>query len=514
MIPNGVDIDRFKLRRCGAGDRLLFVSRLDSDSSAAAYSLCRIAERLGEKYKDLRIDIIGGGGEYQSLRALSENINRRAGRDIVSCLGAKTDIERYMEKSNVFVGVSRAALEAMSCGLPTVLAGNEGFVGELCEENLTLAERSNFCGRGFSAIDDEKMLRAVSSVLDMSESERAERGRILHSYVEDKHSAAQMARRTLDVYNKVVTNVSFGVGKACICGYYGFGNLGDDTLLDMAIKRARERYGEGVTAFTRSPKRDRYRFGVRCVSRKNIFVIISALRRSRRLIFGGGTLLQDRTSLRSLCYYLSLIVLARLCGAEIELWGSGIGPLKSRFGRDWCARALSCCSYIGLRDGQSMDIALSLGISRDKLHRQRDLAFGVSLEDVTADEILQRYRLDDIDKYAVFAISGKGSGRELDAVRQMAAALAANGIVPVFVCMYPREDREISRKMSAELSGRYIEGIGADELIALLRSASFACGMRLHLLIFAKIVRVDFEGIGEDPKIVAFCKESGGRGYE
>ena len=514
VIPNGVDTERFKPSVGGRGHRVLFVSRLDSDSSEGAYSLCRIAERLGEKYEDLRIDIIGGGKEYFRLKALSEKINCGAGREIVKCLGARTDIERCMAERDIFVGVSRAALEAMACGLPTVLAGNEGFVGELCEDNLNLAEQSNFCGRGLSAIDDEKMFFAVSSLLDMSESERAERGRILRAYVEDKHGAEQMARRTFEVYNEALKNVSFGGGGACICGYYGFGNLGDDTLLDMAIIRARATYDGGVTALTRTPRRDRYRFGVRCISRNNIFGVILVLRRSRRLIFGGGTLLQDRTSLRSLCYYISLILLARLCGAEVELWGSGIGPLRSRSGRRLCARALSRCAYIGLRDAQSADIARSLGVPQDKLYRERDLAFGVEVGDITNEEVLQRYRLESVAYYAVFSVSGRGSEAELERVRRRVAALAADGIIPLFVCMYPREDREISRRMSAAVSGRCIEGIGANELIALLRGAHLACGMRLHLLIFAKIAGISFEGIGEDPKIKAFCEEMGGDGYE
>ena len=107
-------------------------------------------------------------------------------------------------------------------------------------------------------------------------------------------------------------------------------------------------------------------------------------------------------------------------------------------------------------------------------------------------------------------MSGKGSRAELDAVRQRAVSLRTAGITPVFVCMYPREDREISRLISNEVSGRYVEGIGARELISLLGSATLACGMRLHLLIFAKIAGVEFEGIGEDPKIRAFCEERGG----
>lgn len=509
VIPNGVDTLRFKQSNRGAGSRVLFVSRLDSDSSEGAYSLCRIAERLADRYKNLRIDIIGGGEEYCRLRAVGGDINRGAGRELVRCLGARGDIEKYMADCDLFVGVSRAALEAMSCALPVVLAGNEGFLGEVREDDLALAEQSNFCCRGLGKTDDEKMLSAVSSILGMSVAERAERGELLRSYVLSRHGAKDMARRTRGIYESILREVSFDSRGACICGYYGFGNLGDDTLLDQAIKRARAKYGRGVVALTRDPRRDRYRFGVRCISRNNIFGMIFALRRCRRLILGGGTLLQDRTSLRSLCYYLAFAELARLCGAQIELWGSGIGPLDRKISKRLCARVLSFCAYIGLRDKWSIDAVAALGVARDKLRLERDLAFGVSAGDIKAEEVLRRYRLEGIGRYAVFAVSGKGSRAELDAVRQRAVSLRTAGITPVFVCMYPREDREISRLISAEVLGRYVEGIGARELISLLGGAALACGMRLHLLIFAKIAGVDFEGIGEDPKIKAFCEENG-----
>ena len=507
-IPNGIDTERFSPQGRRSGSRVLFVSRLDPDSSRAAYSLCRIAGRLLDKYRDIEIDIIGGGEEYSALCALGAAVNRSLGREVLRFLGSRTDVERYMAESDIFVGVSRAALEAMSCGLPTVLAGKEGFLGELGREELPLAERSNFCGRGLPTIDDEKLFLSVSSLLDMSPSERAERGRILRSYVIEMHSARKMSCQTLGVYEEALSEVSFGACGACICGYYGFGNLGDDTLLDMAIKRARERYGKDVVALTRSPRRDRYRFGVRCISRNNIFGIIYALRRSGRLILGGGTLLQDRTSLRSLFYYASIIALARFCGAETELWGNGIGPVRSRCGRRLCARALSRCSYIGLRDRHSEGIALSLGAPRDRLCRESDLAFGVGTGNITAEEVLKKYRISNSEKFAVFAVAGKGSRAELDAVRQRAESFARGGGAPVFVCMYPKQDMRISKQMSAETAGRYIEGISAEELIALLSRASFACGMRLHLLIFAKIAGVEFEGIGSDPKIKAFCDQT------
>ncbi len=511
VIPNGIDTCRFKPRGLFWGRRILFVSRLDTDSSEGAYSLCRIAEKLSKRYRDVSIEIIGGGAEYDALRALSEDINRRAGRELVSCLGPRTDIETHMARSRIFVGVSRAALEAMSCGVPTVLAGNEGFFGEVRENNISDAESSNFCGRGCVGIDDERLLSEIFKLLDVSDRESSARGAFLRSYVEKYHGIERAARQTLELYREAVSHVSFGSGDVCLCGYYGFGNLGDDTLLCEAIKRAGEKYGGGIVAFTKRPRKDRYRFDVRCVSRNNIFAILREIRRAGCLVFGGGTLLQDRTSLRSLAYYLALIEFARLFGTRVELWGSGIGPVNTRIGRRWLSRALGLCSYIGLRDRQSEKIALSLGADRKRIVLERDLAFNTQPSGADRTELILRiYGLDSTEKFAVIALSGMGSDAELKLIKKRISELLDGGIKPIFLSMYPREDRDVSLKMSRETGGIYVENISGGELISVLRRAELSCGMRLHLLIFSRIAGIRFEGVGSDPKIRAFCEENGG----
>ena len=110
----------------------------------------------------------------------------------------------------------------------------------------------------------------------------------------------------------------------------------------------------------------------------------------------------------------------------------------------------------------------------------------------------------------MLAVSGRGRACELEIIRREADALCREGVRPIFVGMYPAEDRRISRRISVSLGGEYIDGLCAEELISLLRGAEICVSMRLHLLIFSSIAGTPFEGVGSDPKIRSFCEENGG----
>ena len=113
------------------------------------------------------------------------------------------DIERMEDVLSgawVFVGVSRAATEAMACGIPTVLSGDEGYLGLVsCEDDLKKAAVSNYCCRGEDRINGERLFYDLCKALSLSFEERENMGRLLSEYVKENHSAAIMARKTAKV---------------------------------------------------------------------------------------------------------------------------------------------------------------------------------------------------------------------------------------------------------------------------------------------------------------------------
>ncbi|MBE6596225.1 MAG: glycosyltransferase [Ruminococcaceae bacterium] len=505
IIPNGVDTDRFSpFFEAGGPPRIVFMSRLDSDCSLGAECLIDISSTLAEEYRGVVIDIIGGGSEYASISEEARRKNREIGYECVRLHGAQSSPEKILRGGTVFVGVSRAALEAMSCGLPTILAGNEGFFGIVDEGNYPAASESNFCGRGEKPLSKKILLRDLRRLLDMSDGERWVRGEKLRNLTVRLHGGKRMSKMTLDFYRHAIENLSTHGGEVCLCGYYGYGNLGDDTLLLKNIERARSLGYRKISALTARPSRDRYTFSVECRSRSSLFSVVSAIRKSDLLVFGGGTLIQDRTSLRSLLYYCALSEIARFFSVPMELWANGIGEISSPLGRFFVRRLLSYTRQVGVRDRCSRRISEELSVTPEKIVFERDPAFfcgGVFG--------LWRKRLLGICGEGYIVVCLKSGGAELE-YRELEAKVSEHREKKMIVLSaYPREDRRISTVFCQEYGGIYVESLSGEELVTLLSGASLCISMRLHPLIFSHIAGIPFFGVGDDIKIKAFCEEYG-----
>ena len=200
VTVNGIDVDSFNSfsdeeeKRAGcisAGlaeestHRIMHVSRLDSASSDAAYQLIEAMARLNEVYPDVQTVIIGDGSEFESVIARADEVNRSLGRRAVVMTGARSDVAKLLPCADAFVGVSRAALEAMSCRIPTVLAGAQGFLGifDDSEEMLRRAQSTNFCCRGEGASSADAICGALISLFSLGGERLSSIGASLRSII-------------------------------------------------------------------------------------------------------------------------------------------------------------------------------------------------------------------------------------------------------------------------------------------------------------------------------------------
>ena len=200
---NGVDMAKFSpdldfadvLAGLGldpAHRRLVYVSRIDPDRSAPAFMLAKRAAALAADFDDL-----------DRLRAEADKANEAAGRRVVTVAGARADIEKFCAAADVFVGVSRSALEAMSCGAPVILAGNQGYLGTFGENVLDAARETNFCCRGAALPDADVLERDVRALLSASEDGRRAIGEYGRALVAREYSAERMARDYLACWAKM-----------------------------------------------------------------------------------------------------------------------------------------------------------------------------------------------------------------------------------------------------------------------------------------------------------------------
>ena len=230
--------------------------------------------------------------------------------------------------------------------------------------------------------------------------------------------------------------------------------------------------------------------------------VLGAMRRSEVLIFGGGSLLQDVTSSKSLFYYLALLRMARLCGCKTMLYGNGIGPLRTSFSRRMTARVLRHVNVITLRDPDSMRLLHALGIPDERVTLTADEVFTALHEPLP--------RLACLPQRPYLAVSLRSwpkndvcfEDKLADILDQTADKYQLDVL---FVPFQKKSDAGICRDVSRRMkhASRVFEGDSAQVLSA-VTNARAVLGMRLHALIFATAAGVPSIGIVYDQKVSAF----------
>lgn len=310
------------------------------------------------------------------------------------------------------------------------------------------------------------------------------------------------------------------MARILISGYYGFRNTGDEALLEAMVSTLRHQApGVEINVLSARPSETSARLAVGGVERISPAGILAALRRSDLLLSGGGTLLQDRTSLRSLVYYTSIILTARAMGKKVMLYANGIGPITTRTGRRLAAVVLRTVDRITLRDQESLEVVASLV-------PERAAAAEVTADPTFALEPPPRQRLE-----RILAAEGIPSGRALaislrswtcpgDYVAAVAKAVvpivAKRDLVPVILPMQFPADLEVSRRLARELQARggtppklVMTPYHPREFGGLLGAARAVVAMRLHALIMGAANHTPGVGIIYDPKVTGFLKDMG-----
>lgn len=150
--------------------------------------------------------------------------------------------------------------------------------------------------------------------------------------------------------------------KVVISGYYGFENYGDEISLQAIVNVLKEQ-GIGISVFSSKPELTSSENGIICFYSFDIFDIIKQIFVSDALISGGGSLLQDKTSIKSFLYYIFVILTAKILGKKVIIFSQGFAPLKHKPLEMLLKIALKNLSYISVRDYESQKYLEKLGIN-------------------------------------------------------------------------------------------------------------------------------------------------------
>ncbi|MBQ7336153.1 MAG: glycosyltransferase [Clostridia bacterium] len=515
VIANGIDCNRFSPRTNPqkTGRRILFASRMDRDCARGAELLCQIAPALAERFADLHIGIAGGGDALSEISAKAEEINRGLGREAVTVYGHVSDMAALWPGCDIAVGVSRAAMEGAACGAAVVLCGNEGYLGILNGDNLETAALTNFCCRGESPADAARLGADLTLLLENSELRRR-CADACRAWVTSRCNTERMCRETLALYHRCIRpapRMTVTVG-----GYFGCGNLGDDAILQGFLEELHHTAPEiGVIALSGHPHRDRKRFGIPCINRNNPFAFRRILHTSDAFLCGGGSLLQNTTSNRSLSYYLSLIRSATRKHKPAVLYSAGIGPLVGKAARTRTASAANACNYISLRDPDSMRFLENIGVDRALLHLGADPALLMPLPPASrAAFLLQEQKIPPTQRYICVALRSGKNARDICRIITAALRMVCRewDLLPVFLVFDGNEDPAATERPLRSVGGRVVLLQEASDAIAYFSRAELTVAMRLHALILSTLAGTPAVGIpadGTDPKIASFAQISG-----
>ena len=154
--------------------------------------------------------------------------------------------------------------------------------------------------------------------------------------------------------------------KVVISGYYGANNFGDEAILETIVQRLKK-YDADIIVFSTNPQKTSQIHKVNAVNSFDLFDVFINIIKSDVLISGGGSLLQDVTSLKSLFYYLFVLITAQIFGKNTLIFAQGIGPIKNKFGEILTKFVLKKCNAITVRDDKSLFLLRSWCLNNTQL---------------------------------------------------------------------------------------------------------------------------------------------------
>ena len=285
----------------------------------------------------------------------------------------------------------------------------------------------------------------------------------------------------------------------------------------MIIKDIRKYKSDiGITILSNKPNEAKNTYNVNAINRWNIFAIYKALKKSSLFISGGGSVIQDATSTKSLFYYLGLILLAKKCKNKVMLYANGIGPVNKPSNRKKTRDVLNKVDVITLREEDSKELLEELGVLRPEIKVTCDPAIG--LDNIPVDEaedLLFRY---DIfrEKFIIVSLrEWKTSPMFEDELKRAILDIKKTyGYKIVFIPLHHPNDVEINKKMAKLTASICIERrMSAEMCIALAKKSEFIVSMRLHMIIYAFSAGVPSVGISYDPKVESVMKYFGQENY-
>ncbi|ODM27498.1 polysaccharide pyruvyl transferase CsaB [Clostridium sp. Bc-iso-3] len=347
---------------------------------------------------------------------------------------------------------------------------------------------------------------------------RKNMGDKLHEKASTYFSLDNMCKTQLDIYETILIR-SFRNSKskyrydAVISGYYGFKNIGDDAMLMAIIDNLRMyRKDLRILVLSRNPLETSIVYNVDSINRFNLLKILHIMKNSKLFINGGGSLIQDNTSTRSLVYYLGMIWLAKKMGMKVMIYANGIGPLNKEKNRRLTKKIVNQVDIITLREELSYEELNSLQISKPQIKVTADPALTIMPEkDERINQLLLNEGIDPKEQFIGISVRKWNEHEKYESVvAQLADYIVERyGVKPLFIAMHYPGDLTIIQNIVSKMKNKSFVITNkptVSEMLGIIGKTQMLIGMRLHALIFAASLGIPVVGMVYEPKVEGFMQ--------
>lgn len=480
-------------------------------------TLVRAFAQTVAMYPSARLVIAGDGEQAQEVKALAQEL---CPKDSVLFAGWISDVDSFYHAIdvNMLTSLSETFPYALTEGARmhcATIASRVGGIPYLIDDEIN--------GMLFPAQNVQALAQKMQRLAGSREL-RELLGQRLYKKTKEQFSVEATVSRQEMIYEAILRRTARKERKrdgVLICGAYGKHNAGDDAILRAIVNQMKSIDPDlPIFALSRHPKETKLYYRIGACHTFHVAKYLSIMRRTKLYLSGGGTLIQNVTSSRSLLYYLSNMERAHAAGNHVMMYGCGIGPVNGSLCRRLAAHTISrCVDTITLRDRESVEELRRMGVQRQDVHLTADPALLLSpAQPERAESILRSFGLDPAKEYVMFAPRPWNGTKEhiQDFVAAAEHAYRKHGLISVLFALEPKPDTPIIQEIAARLQCPCVQIAAsgdADAILTLIARMKAVVSMRLHALIFAAGQGVSLAGIVYDPKVSGFLDYMGQENY-
>jgi polysaccharide pyruvyl transferase CsaB len=281
-----------------------------------------------------------------------------------------------------------------------------------------------------------------------------------------------------------------------LCGYYGYGNGGDEALLATLIQMLPADVTPVVMSAT--PAKTAIQHQVATCNRSSLRQVLPLMFKAKGFIWGGGSLIQDSTSWLSPLFYLTWMTLAQFLRLKTIAWAQGIGPLNRGFIQAIAYHSFKGCTARSTRDTGSAALLDQWGLHYELAPDPVWALNGTSLSASKTSSTSKRVAI-------VLRRHPLLTATRLEVLTQALIQFQTQTQTQLLLLPFQRsQDYDIAAKLQDQLPDDSSELLMLEDprqLKGVFQSVEMTIAMRLHALIMAAAEGCRCFALSYDPKV-------------